>query len=231
MGSIIGRSLQTPGAWQTRGPKRLAALVIVVTLSLAARRSAAAEEGEAPLHPWRVQAGLFGTPFFSEDTLGTDGHYAEADSPLFVGVETGGRYEATRFLSLELGVGYGLLWGAPFWRQSTWYEGDFRIAMRVPLRVLRFGDHAFEIVPEAAYLWGWTRYEYDAQGNTLGLAGPSARLAIRYLYALRAGLALRFETGLRIDWLGFSPSVTYFRDTAVLGRAAILGTVGVDFAP
>ena len=203
-----------------------------MTLSLAARPSAAAEGGEAPLHPWRLQGSLFGTPIFSEESLGTDGHYGGTKSPLFVGVETGGRYEATRFLSLELGVGYELLWGSPSpFRQERWHEGDFRIAMRAPLRVLRFSDHAFEIVPEAAYLWGWTRYEYDAQGNTLTLAGPSARLAIRYLYALSPSLVIRFETGVRIDMLGFSPSVGYFRDSSLLGRAAILGTVGVDFAP
>jgi hypothetical protein len=103
--------------------------------------------------------------------------------------------------------------------------------MRLPLRVLRFSDHAFEIVPEAAYLWGWTRYEYDAQGNTLTLAGPSVRLAIRYLYALNPGWAIRFEAGARIDMLGFSPSVGYFRDGSLLGRAGILATAGVDFAP
>jgi hypothetical protein len=233
MGSTSERPMEAPGAWQTLGPKHLATLVIAVTLSLAARPSAAAEGGEAPLHPWRLQGSLFGTPLFFEDSSGTDGHYGKVESPLFVGVEMGGRYEATRFVSLELGVGYELLWGAPLGsrRQQTWREGDFRIAMRVPLRVLRFSDHAFEIVPEAAYLWGWTRYEYDAHGNTLALAGPSVRLAIRYLYALRPGLALRFETGARIDMLGFSPNVGYFHDGSLLGRAGILATVGVDFAP
>ena len=214
------------------GPKHLAPLVIAMTLSLAARPSAAAEGGEAPLHPWRLQGSFFGTPIFFEDSLGTDGHYGEAKSPLFVGVETGGRYEATRFLSLELGVAYELLWGTPSpFRQERWHEGDLRIAMRVPLRVLRFSDHAFEVVPEAAFLWGWTRYEYDAQGNTLTLAGPSVRLAIRYLYALSPRLAIRFETGARIEMLGFSPNVGYFHDASSLARAGILGTVGVDFAP
>jgi hypothetical protein len=232
MGLIIERPMEAPGAWQTRGPKHLATLVIAVTLSLAARPSAAADGGEALLHPWRLQASLFGTPLFFEDSLGTDGHYGKVESPLFVGVEAGGRYEATRLLSLELGVGYELLWGAPLGaREKKWREGDFRIAMRLPLRVLRFSDHAFEIVPEASYLWGWTRYEYDAQGNTLTLARPSFRVAIRYLYVLRPGLALRFETGVRIEMLGFSPSVGYFHDTSLLGRAAILATVGVDFAP
>jgi len=216
----------------TLGPKHFAPLVIATTLSLAARPSAGAEPAEAPLHPWRLQGSILGTPFFFEDSLGTDGHYGEAVSPLFVGAEAGGRYEATRFLSLELGVGYELLWGAPFGvRQETWREGDFRIAMRVPLRVLRFSDHAFEIVPEAAYLWGWTRYAYDAQGNTLTLAGPSVRLAIRYLYALSPGLAVRFETGARLEMLGFSPNVGYFHDASSLARAGILATVGVDFAP
>ena len=103
--------------------------------------------------------------------------------------------------------------------------------MRVPLRVLPFSDHAFEIVPEIAYLWGWTRVEYDAQGNTLTLAGPGVRLAIRYVYALRPGLAIRFETGARIDVLGFSPNVGYFHDASSLFRAGILATAGVDFAP
>ena len=97
--------------------------------------------------------------------------------------------------------------------------------------MLRFSDHAFEIVPEAAFLWGWTRHAYDAQGNTLTLAGPSVRVAIRYLYALRPGLAIRFETGVRIEMLGYSPSVGYFREGSTLARAGMLATVGVDFAP
>jgi hypothetical protein len=213
-------------------PKHLAPLMIAMTFSLAARPSVAADGAETPLHPWRLQGSLFGTPLFFEESLGTDGHYGGAESPLFVGVEPSGRYEATQFVSLELGVGYELLWGAPFGAgEKKWREGDVRIAVRVPLRVLRFSDHAFEIVPEAAFLWGWTRYEYDAHGNTLTLAGPSARLAVRYLYALSPSLAVRFEAGARIDMLGFSPNVTYFHDTSALVRAGILATVGIDFAP
>ncbi|HMI88669.1 MAG TPA: hypothetical protein VK550_31535 [Polyangiaceae bacterium] len=214
-------------------PTSLGPLAIAIALSVAPQSAQAADANAAdgPLHPWRLQASLFGTPLFSEDSLGTDGHYGDVESGLFFGADVGGRYEATRFVSLELGIAYELLWGAPPpVQRNTLREGDVRLALRVPLSVLRFGDDAFEIVPEVAPLWGWTSYKYDAQGNTFGIAGPSVRLAVRYLHMLGPKLGIRFDVGPRIDMLGFSPSVGYFTD-ALLGRAAILATIGVDFAP
>jgi hypothetical protein len=134
-------------------------------------------------------------------------------------------------VSFELGVGYELLSATTHGTQQRGTkERDVRIALRFPLRVIEAGDHVIEIVPEVATLWGWTDYKYDAQGNTLNLAGPGVRVALRYAYALRPDLWLFVELGARAEFLSFSPGVVYF-DDGRLFRGAVPMTLGAAFAP